>query len=61
MNKNIKRIRIQIGTVTRLPEFSEKALANGWMTAEQADPIEVEAKETIQIALAFAEASPLPD
>jgi pyruvate dehydrogenase E1 component alpha subunit len=42
-------------------EFREKALQNGWMTAEEADRIEAEAKETIKEAVAFAEASPLPD
>ncbi|MEH7483392.1 thiamine pyrophosphate-dependent dehydrogenase E1 component subunit alpha [Neobacillus drentensis] len=42
-------------------EFREKALQNGWMTAEEADGIEAQAKETIKEAFAFAEASPLPD
>jgi TPP-dependent pyruvate/acetoin dehydrogenase alpha subunit len=42
-------------------EFREKALQNGWMTAEEADGIEAQAKETIKEAVAFAEASPLPD
>jgi acetoin:2,6-dichlorophenolindophenol oxidoreductase subunit alpha len=42
-------------------EFREKAVQNGWMTAEEADGIEAQAKETIKEAVAFAEASPLPD
>ncbi|WP_394234850.1 thiamine pyrophosphate-dependent dehydrogenase E1 component subunit alpha [Niallia oryzisoli] len=42
-------------------ELREKALQNGWMTAEEADRIEAEAKETIKKAVEFAEASPLPD
>ncbi|WP_342511509.1 thiamine pyrophosphate-dependent dehydrogenase E1 component subunit alpha [Sporosarcina sp. FSL K6-1522] len=44
-----------------IPEFRKKAVENGWMTAEQADAIEAAAEKTIQEALAFAEASPLPD
>lgn len=42
-------------------EFREKAVQNGWMTAEEGDGIEAQAKETIKAAVAFAEASPLPD
>ncbi|WP_144551416.1 thiamine pyrophosphate-dependent dehydrogenase E1 component subunit alpha [Peribacillus simplex] len=42
-------------------EFREKAVQNGWMTAEEGDGIEAQAKETIKAAFAFAEASPLPD
>jgi acetoin:2,6-dichlorophenolindophenol oxidoreductase subunit alpha len=42
-------------------EFREKAVQNGWMTAEEGDGIEAQAKETIKEAVAFAEASPLPD
>lgn len=42
-------------------EFREKAIENNWMTAKQADEIEEKAKKTIDDAVAFAEASPLPD
>lgn len=44
-----------------IPEFREKALANGWLTAKEADAIEAAAEKTIAKAIAFAEASPLPD
>lgn len=44
-----------------ITEFREKAVQNGWMTAKEADGIEAQAKETIKEAVAFAEASPLPD
>lgn len=44
-----------------IPLFREKALENGWMTAEEADEIEAAAEKTIAEATAFAEASPLPD
>lgn len=42
-------------------EFRQKAIENNWMTADQADEIEAQAKKTIEEATAFAEASPLPD
>jgi acetoin:2,6-dichlorophenolindophenol oxidoreductase subunit alpha len=42
-------------------EFRKKAIENNWMTAKQADEIENQAKKTIEEAVAFAEASPLPD
>ncbi|MBZ5750336.1 MULTISPECIES: thiamine pyrophosphate-dependent dehydrogenase E1 component subunit alpha [Metabacillus] len=44
-----------------IPEFREKAIENGWMTVEEADAIEAAAEKTIKEAVAFAEASPLPD
>lgn len=44
-----------------IPEFREKAIKEGWFTAEQADEIENAAIKTIEDAVAFAEASPLPD
>jgi pyruvate dehydrogenase E1 component alpha subunit len=44
-----------------IPEFREKAIDNGWFTAEQADEIEADAATTVEEAVKFAEASPLPD
>ncbi|EGQ25944.1 thiamine pyrophosphate-dependent dehydrogenase E1 component subunit alpha [Mammaliicoccus sciuri] len=44
-----------------ITEFREKATKNKWMTSEQADEIESNAKKTVEDAVAFAEASPLPD
>jgi len=44
-----------------IPEFREKALEKGWMTKEEADQIEKEAKQKVKEAVEFAENSPLPD
>ena len=44
-----------------IPEFREKAIEKGWFTKEQADDIEKQAVKTIEEAVEYAEASPLPD
>ena len=42
-------------------EFRGKAIAKGWMTDEEANEIEAAAEKKVEEAVAFAEASPLPD
>ncbi|MFD1067005.1 thiamine pyrophosphate-dependent dehydrogenase E1 component subunit alpha [Oceanobacillus locisalsi] len=44
-----------------IPEFREKALEKEWLTKEEADQIEADAKQQVKDAVDFAENSPLPD
>lgn len=44
-----------------IPEFREKAIAEGWLTEEEANEIEETAVKTVDEAVEFAENSPLPD
>ncbi|WP_198508517.1 thiamine pyrophosphate-dependent dehydrogenase E1 component subunit alpha [Bacillus xiapuensis] len=44
-----------------IPEFRQLAIEKGWMTEEDANEIEKQAEKAIEEAIAFGEASPLPD
>lgn len=44
-----------------ISEFREKALEKEWLTEEEVDQIEADAKQKVKDAVEFAENSPLPD